>query len=159
MRVVGYLPPPYHDKLREYMTARSLSESAAIVKILKQFLDGSSASDQPASLELDVAIDDAIAPLKEDVAQLKMRVAVLEEALVSQKHFKPVKRTSHYYGAPPVLPPQNSVELARRLGVTASTVEEAHQKGEAYFRDWSRRMDPTKKSWYKQGELFHPLPD
>jgi len=33
------------------------------------------------------------------------------------------------------------------------------QKGDAYFRDWSRRMDPTKRSWYKRGELFYPESD
>jgi DNA-binding CsgD family transcriptional regulator len=153
MRVVGYLPPHYHDKLREYMQAESITESAALVKIVKRFFDGSSGSNQVANAKL----DDAIAPLKEDIAQLKRRVAVLEEASVTPRQFKSAKRTSHQYGTSPVLPPQTSSELARRLGVSAGTVEQAWQKGEAYFKDWSKRMDPAKRSWHKLGELFHPL--
>jgi len=43
------------------------------------------------------------------------------------------------------------------MGVSASTVDEAYQQGEDYFKNWSRRMDPTKRSWQKRGELFHPL--
>ena len=157
IRVVGYLPPHYHQKLRQYMEAQSITESAALVKIVKQFFDGSTGSNQIAKPELDAAIDDALAPLKQDIAKLSRRLAVLEEAKVTPKQFKPAKRTSHHYGTPPVLPPQTGTELARRLGVTASTVEEAWLKGEAYFKDWSRRMDPTKRSWHKIGELFHPL--
>jgi len=46
---------------------------------------------------------------------------------------------------------------SRRMGVSASTVDEAYQQGKDYFKNWSRRMDPTKRSWQKRGELFHPL--
>lgn len=62
----------------------------------------------------------------------------------------------HQYGPPPVLPPQTITQLARRLGVSAATLEEAAQKGEAEFRDWSRRRDPAQRSWERRGELFHP---
>ncbi len=57
------------------------------------------------------------------------------------------------------LPPQSSNDLAKRLGVSTGTLVQADEKGEAYFKDWSRRMDPTKKSWHKQGELFYPESD
>ncbi|MFB2971025.1 hypothetical protein ACE1CD_18800, partial [Aerosakkonema sp. BLCC-F183] len=38
-RIVGYLPPEYHNKLREYMKEQSLTESAALVRIVRQFFD------------------------------------------------------------------------------------------------------------------------
>ena len=57
------------------------------------------------------------------------------------------------------LPPQSCADLATRLGVSTGTLLEAEQKGEAYFQNWSKRMDPTKKSWVRRGELFHPESD
>jgi hypothetical protein len=152
IRVVGYLPPLYHEKLREYMQSHALTESAAIVALVKQFFDGDRAPERVALKEL----DEAVAPLKAQIALLERRLAVLEEAFVSKKQFKPGKRTSHQYKPSPVLPPQTLSQLARRLGVSAATVEEAAQKGEDEFRDWSRRIDPAKRSWYQRGELFHP---
>jgi predicted restriction endonuclease len=37
IRIVGYLQPDYHQKLRDYMAEQSLTESAALAKIIKQF--------------------------------------------------------------------------------------------------------------------------
>jgi hypothetical protein len=132
IRVVGYLPPLYHEKLREYMQSQTLTESAAIVAIVKQFFDGESGSERVASEEL----DEATAPLKAQMASLKRRLAVLESAFVSSQRSRSAKRAPYYqYGSPPVLPPQDITQLARRLGVSAATLEEAAQKDEAEFRD------------------------
>lgn len=153
VRVVGYLPPPAHEKLRQYMEEQSLSESAAIVKIVKQFFDGSIPTKAP-----DVAKEkaEAISELRADMVELKRRLAILEQAVVSgyQRAFTSSK-TSQRQRPQMTLPPQNCADLARRLGVSTGTLLEAEQKGETYFRDWSRRMDPTKRSWHKRGELFH----
>ena len=48
IRAVTYLPPQYHKQLRQYMKQQNLSESAAIVEIVKQFFE------QPAEPELKV---------------------------------------------------------------------------------------------------------
>ncbi|PSM48469.1 hypothetical protein C7Y66_14245 [Chroococcidiopsis sp. CCALA 051] len=152
IRVVGYLPPSYHEKLREYMQSQSLTESAAIVAIVKQFFDGKSGSERVAIEEL----NEATAPLKAQIALLERRLAVLEEAFVSRKQFKSTKRAPYQYGSPPVLPPQDITQLARRLGVSAATLESAAQKDETEFREWSRRRDPAQRSWERRGELFHP---
>lgn len=54
---VGYLPPPAHQQLCEYMKEESLSESAALVKIVKQFCDGSVETKAPdAAKEKDEAM-------------------------------------------------------------------------------------------------------
>ena len=47
VRVVGYLPPPAHKQLRQYMEEESLTESAAIIKMVKQLFDGSVESKAP----------------------------------------------------------------------------------------------------------------
>ncbi|PSB43738.1 hypothetical protein C7Y66_02405 [Chroococcidiopsis sp. CCALA 051] len=155
IRVVGYLPPPYHEKLREYMQSQSLTESAAIVAIVKQFFDGENGSEGVASQEL----DEATAPLKAQIALIERRLAVLESAFVSSQRSKPARRAPYQYGPPPVLPPQDITQLARRLGVSAATLEEAAQKSSDEFRDWSKRRDPAQRSWCKKGELFHPNSD
>ena len=155
IRVVGYLPPPYHEKLREYMQSQSLTESAAIVAIVKQFFDGENGSEGVAILEL----DEATAPLKAQIALIERRLAVLESAFVSSQRSKPARRAPYQYGPPPVLPPQDITQLARRLGVSAATLEEAAQKSSDEFRDWSKRRDPAQRSWCKKGELFHPNSD
>jgi len=155
IRVVGYLPPLYHEKLREYMQSQSLTESAAIVAIVRQFFDGENGSEGVASQEL----DEATAPLKAQIALIERRLAVLESAFVSSQRSKSARRAPYQYGPPPVLPPQDITQLARRLGVSATTLEEAAQKSEDEFREWSKRRDPAQRSWHKKGELFHPSSD
>jgi len=151
VRVVGYLPPAYHLKLQQYTESESLTESAALVKIIKQFFDS------PQVVEATPQKGDEIAELKADIAQLMRRLTILEQAVASGRQFNSGKSRTSYHAPPPKLPPQTLSELARRLGVGTGTVESAYQKGETYFRDWSKRMDPTKRSWEKRGELFHPL--
>jgi hypothetical protein len=157
IRIVGYLPPSYHQKLREYMKEQSLTESAALVLIVKQFFDPATETKVPETAK---EKDDAIAELKTDIAELKRHLMVLEQAVVSGKQRpKARSKTSQEQRPQVMLPPQSCTDLARRLGVSPDTIEEAYQKGEAYFKDWSRRMDPTKRSWHKRGELFHPESD
>ena len=152
IRVVGYLPPSYREKLREYMKAESLTESAALVKIIKQFFDGTAVA-----LVSEPILGDEIAELKMDVAQLQQRLTILEQAVTSGRQFSKTRARTEILAKPqPSLPPQTIANLARRLGVSTSTTDLAYQKGEANFRDWSRRMDPTKRRWHKRGELFHP---
>ncbi len=155
MRIVGYLPPAYHQKLREYMEQESLTESAALVKIVKQFFDDSTGTKAPEVVE---EKDDALAEFKADIAELKQRLMVLEQAVVSGKQ-RPFARskTSQKQRPQTILPPQSCADLARRLGVSPDTIEEAYQKGSAYFQDWCKRRDPSQRAWQKRGELFYPL--
>lgn len=157
VRVVGYLPPPAHEKLRQYMEEQSLTESAAIVKIVKQFFDGSMGAKAP---DVTKEKDDAISELRADMVELKRRLAVLEQAVVSGKQRQFANSKTPQRQRPLItLPPHSGTDLAKRLGVSTGTLIEAEQKGETYFRDWSRRMDPTKRSWHKRGELFYPESD
>lgn len=140
------------------MKEQSLTESAALVKIVKQFLDGSTGTKLSEAAN---EKDDAIAELRADIAELQRRLMVLEHAVVSGGKQRPFasSKTSQKQRPQTLLPPQSCADLARRLGVSPGTIEEACQQGEAYFRDWSKRMDPNKRSWLHRGELFHPESD
>lgn len=157
VRVVGYLPPPAHQQLRQYMEAESLSESAAIVKIVKHFFDSRVESKAPDAAKEQ---SEAIAELKADIVELRRRLAVLEQAVVSgkQRQFANSK-TPQKQRLLITLPPHSCADLARRLGVSTGTILEAEQKGEASFQNWSRRLDPTKRSWQKREQLFYPSSD
>lgn len=150
IRVVSYLPPSYHEKLCEYIQEQELTESAAIVKIIKHFFE------QPSG-KTDSEKDEGIASLKADIAQIMQRLAVLEEALASG-HSTQSRRLTIYHSEPS-LQPLKSDELAKRLGVIPSTVEREDKKGEAEFKSWSKRKDPASTAWQKRGDLFHPLSD
>lgn len=156
VRVVGYLPPAYHMKLREYMQAQSLTESAALGAIVKQFFDsgtGTTVANADSSV--------GMAELKADMTALQGRLVVVEQAILrgGLQSYSTRPRKANQYGTPPVLSPQTASELARRLGVNASTVESEWLKGEAHFKEWSQRKDPSQRGWRKRGELFHPLPE
>lgn len=151
IRIVGYLPPDYHGKLREYMQKQSLTESAALVRIIKQFFDGP--NDEPAHLD-----NEAIQELQEQFAELSRRMAVLETAVISAPNRSPGKRPT-ITPPTPVLRPQTRNDLAKRLGVTPESVVEASSQSDQYFRQWSKQKDPASKGWYRQGNLFYPISD
>jgi hypothetical protein len=154
-RIVGYLPPPYHEKLREYVEQESLTESAALVKIVKHFFDGSTGTKVSEAAK---EKDDATPELRADIAELKRRLMLLEQAVVGkQRPFG--SKTPQRQRPQTLLPPQSCADLARRLGVSPDTIEETYQKGEAYFQDWCKRRDPSQRAWQKRGELFYPLSD
>ncbi len=141
------------------MKEQSLTESAAIIKIVKHFFDSSVESKAPDAAK---EKDQAIADIKADVVELKQRLAGLEQAVVSglPRPFANSRTSQSQRQRPQMaLPPQSCADLARRLGVSTGTIEEALDKGEAYFQNWSKRIDPTKRSWLCRGELFYPESD
>lgn len=146
IRTVGYLPPAIHQQLRQYMTTHSLTESAALVKIVNQFFNS-----QPTPNSIELEMD----TLKTEVAGLKLRLGTIEAALASPRRTSVRSSTAQY--TTPILPPQTQLQLARRLGIGTEMLAEAAGKGEAYFKDWSQSRDPAKRSWVQRGDHFHPL--
>jgi hypothetical protein len=71
IRIVGYLPPDQHQKLRDYMAQQSLTKSAALVTILKQFFEAA-----PALTAVAVASE-----TRETFAQLRTEIAEFEGEL------------------------------------------------------------------------------
>lgn len=91
VRIVGYLPPNYHQKLCDYMAEQSLIESAALVKIIKQFFEASPTLSAEAIAS---ETRENFAQLRAEIAELRGRVAVLESGGIqrqfnksSPKHF------------------------------------------------------------------------
>lgn len=157
IRIVGYLPPQYHEKLREYMKEQSITESTALVKIIKQFFDGTLSANVS---EVTSQKEDVVASLEADMARIKHRLMVLEEEVTSIKQRRVGKSQTYPFPRTPVkLLPQTEEQLSTRLGVMPSEIQSAVEKGEDYFKDWSKRRDPALRTWQKRENLFHPLSD
>lgn len=152
-RIVGYLPAEQHQKLRDYMAEQSLTESAALVKIIKQFFEAAPALSAEA-----VASEtrENFARQQAEIAGLQGRVAALEAGI--QRQFK---SSPHFAAGQPAmkLRPLKAADLAKRLGVSAETIENAANGGSAAFREWSKRRDPASRAWLHQGNLFYPQED
>jgi hypothetical protein len=154
-RILGYLPPQYHHKLREYMEEQSLTESAALVRIVRQFFALTVTANVPQTTSQK---DDAIASLQADMASIKQQMALLEQEVASiQRRRGAYSKTYPFPSSPVKPPPLSSAQLASRLGVSESSVEEASEKGEDYFKDWSKTKDPALQAWQKRGNLFYLL--
>ncbi|MGE5660530.1 MAG: hypothetical protein ACM37W_28410 [Actinomycetota bacterium] len=154
IRIVGYLPPNYYGKLQDYIAQESLTESAALVKIVKQFFDAAPAlSEEAIASEL----RDALAQLQAEIAELQGRVTALEARGVQPQPLKTAFKPTLVRQPQMVLRPLKAADLAKRLGVSAEAVEAAAAKDSASFQEWSKRRDPAFRAWQKQGNLFHPL--
>jgi hypothetical protein len=156
IRIVGYLPPDNYQKLRDYMAQQSLTESAALVKIIKQFFEAA-----PALSAETVASEtrETFAQMRAEIAELRGRVTALETAGIQRQFHKTSPK--HFGSQQPsmTLRPLKAADLAKRLGVSAEAVENAADRGSADFLEWSKRRDPASRAWQKQGNLFHPKQD
>ena len=85
VRIVGYLPPDQHQKLRDYMVQQSLTESAALIKIIKQFFEAAPALSAEA-----VASEtrETFAQMRAEIAELRGRLAALETAGIQRQYNK-----------------------------------------------------------------------
>lgn len=142
-RIVGYLPSDYHRRLRQFMDEQGLSESAALVQIVKEFFDGKQSNPE-------------IETLKSQIAQLQQRMAVVEGVLAAASGRGRSKQSG--YGMPMVEPVQRkeltAAQLAERLKVSEAEVEEAASQGTEHFRKWSKSHDPALLVWENRGGLF-----
>ncbi|MBE9229680.1 hypothetical protein IQ264_30200 [Phormidium sp. LEGE 05292] len=80
LRVVGYLPPSIHEKLRQYMESESITESTAVVKIIKQFFDGTTVAKATQTIQTQ-----EIAFLKASIKELQERLTILEQTVAEKK--------------------------------------------------------------------------
>lgn len=156
IRIVGYLPPDYHQKLRDYMVEQSLTESAALAKIIRQFFEA-----VPALSAEAVASEtrETFAQLRSEIADLHGRVAALETAGIQRQFNKTSPKNFGAEQSPITLRPLKAADLAKRLGVSAETIENAAAKGSSSFVEWSKRRDPGSRAWHKKGNFYHPNPD
>jgi hypothetical protein len=74
-RVVGYIQPENHAKLRQFMDEHDVTESKALDLILGEYFG----VDVPrvtlgSTPDVDSKIDEAIAPLKQELEEIKLRL-------------------------------------------------------------------------------------
>lgn len=133
-RVVGYIQPDTHAKLKHYMEQNNVSESKALDLILGEYFG----VDVPrvtvgSTPDVDSKINEAIAPLQRQIDEL----AELRSLLMSSS-----KRQVNSANEELSL---NQADLAKRLGCDAATV--SRKRGREDFTNWSRERDPERKGW------------
>ena len=157
IRAVTYLPPQYHKQLRQYMKQQKLSESAAIVEIIKQFFDEPAEPDTELKAWVEATITEQLAETQTEVAQLKAQMELMQQLLGEAMSGKTPRKSKTQPMGKPQLQPLTVENLAKRLGVNTGTVEKEAAKGAEHFYSWSRSKDVGNVSWEKRGTLYHPL--
>ena len=97
--------------------------------------------------------------MRSELADLHRRVAALETAGIQRQFNKNSPKNLGVEQPPITLRPLKAAELAKRLGVSAETVESAAASGSDSFVEWSKRRDPGSRAWHKQGNFYHPNQD
>ncbi len=157
IRAVSYLPPQYHKQLRQYMKRQKLSESAAIVEIIKQFFDEPAEPEPELKAYVDTVVSEQLTETQTEIAQLKAQMELMQQLLSEAMTGKTPRKSRSQPVGKPQLQPLTVENLARRLGVNTSTVEQEAAKGNEHFHSWSRGKDMSRVSWEKRGALYHPL--
>jgi hypothetical protein len=156
IRAVTYLPPKYHKQLRQYSKQQKLSESAAIVEIIKQFFDEPAEPDSELKAWIEATITEQLTETQTEVAQLKAQMEMMQQLLGETMTGKTPRKSKSQPGKPQ-LQPLTVENLAKRLGVNIGTVEQEAAKGNDHFHSWSRSKDMSRVAWEKRGTLYHPL--
>ncbi len=80
-RVVGYIQPQTHDKLKQFMEEYSVSESKALDLILGEYFGVEvprvTLSSTP---DIDSKISDALAPIRQELAELRAELGKSNQA-------------------------------------------------------------------------------
>ena len=80
-RVVGYIQPQNHEKLKQFMEEYSVSESKALDLILGEYFGVEvprvALSSTP---DIDSRINDAIAPIRQELAELRAELGKSNQA-------------------------------------------------------------------------------
>ncbi len=157
IRAVTYLPPQYHKQLRQYMKQHKLTESAAIVEIVKKFFDGTPEPDTSLKTWVEDIVTEHLAETQTEVETLKAQMAQMQQLLTGVMSGRTPRKSYRQSFSKPQLMPLKASDLARRLGVNTDTVEKEAAKGNDHFHSWSRNKDMSSVAWEKRGDLYHPL--
>lgn len=135
-RVVGYVQPETHAKLKQFMKECNVSESKALDLILGEYFGVEVPRVAPSStLDIDSKINEAIAPLQSQLDELRAALTV--------------RRCSPEDTSGGVIPARlTQGQLADRLGVARETIGRHNDRGD--LQGWSRRVDPDGVGWRHQ---------
>jgi len=164
IRAVTYVPPDYHKKLRQYMKRHNLTESAALVQMIKQFFDGEQPQlNSELRTEVEQIVQDQVKLLKEDIDLLKSQIALMQQLLDKTSSAETTRRSSNSANSNHPrsllrLTPKTEEELTRRLGVNTGSVSKEFAKGAEHFSHWSQQKDPSGIGWHRRGDgLYYPV--
>lgn len=139
------------------MKKQKLSESAAIVEIIKQFFEGTPKPDTELKAYVEAIVSEQLTETQTEVAQLKAQMELMQQLLGEAMSGKTPRKSKSQPIGKPQLQPLKAEELAKRLGVNTNTVEQEAARGDEHFHSWSRSKDMSRVSWEKRGTLYHPL--
>lgn len=163
IRAVTYVPPDYHKKLRQYMKRHNLTESAALVQMIKQFFDGEQPQfNSDLKNEVEELVQEQLKQFKEDIDLLKEQMILMEQLLDKKKPVETNRRSpnsvNHHPRSLLRLTPKTEEELTRRLGVNTGNVAKEFAKGADHFSYWSQQKDPSGIGWHRRGDgLYYPV--
>lgn len=161
IRAVTYVPPDYHKKLRQYMKRYNLTESAALVQMIKQFFDGEEPQlSSELKTEVEQIVQEQLKPVQGDLDLLKGQMALMQQFINKPPSGEGVRRsvTSSIPRTSPRLTPKTEEELTQRLGVEARAVAKEASKGGDHFSQWSQHKDPSGIGWQRRGDgLYYPV--
>ena len=167
IRAVTYVPPDYHKKLRQYMKRHNLTESAALVQMIKQFFDGEQPPFNPElKTEVEEILQEQLKLFKEDIDLLKDQMSLMQQLLDKKTSVETTRRSSisvnnvnnNHPRSLLRLTPKTEEELTRRLGVNTGNVAKEFSKGAEHFSHWSQQKDPSGIGWHRRGDgLYYPV--
>jgi hypothetical protein len=158
IRAVTYLPPEYYQKLTNFAKQQNLTESAALIQIVKQFFDADSQSDPLQKAMIEEIVKEQLANTEAEILTLKAQIEQLQQLLSGVMSGKAgARKTRSTSITKPKLQPLKAEDLANRLGVNPETVEKEAALGNEHFLVWSKGKDIGRVSWEKRGELYYPL--
>ncbi|EAW36000.1 hypothetical protein [Lyngbya sp. PCC 8106] len=160
IRAVTYLPPKYHQKLKDYANQKNLTESATLVEIVKQFFEGNSPqNNSPDRTIIEEIVKEQLAGTEAEIVTLKAQMEQMQQLLAGVMSGKTTARKTRSTPSfvKPKLQPLKAEDLANRLGVTPETVEKEAHRGNEHFLAWSKSKDIGRVSWEKRGELYYPI--
>ena len=137
------------------MKQQKLSESAAIVEMIKQFFEGTPEPDTELKAWVEAIVTDQLRETQTEIVQLKAQMELMQQLLkenLTTKTSRKSRSPSTQFKVQPLSPEQ----LAKKLGVTVETLEAEYAKGVAHFRIWTSNKGSV-LLWQKQGDLYYPL--
>ncbi|HAN75128.1 MAG TPA: hypothetical protein DCQ51_00880 [Planktothrix sp. UBA8407] len=164
IRAVTYVPPDYHKKLRQYMKRHNLTESAALVQMIKQFFDGEQPQfNSELKTEVEEILQEQLKLFKEDIDLLKDQMSLMQQLLDKKTSVETTRRSSssvnnNHPRSLLRLTPKTEEELTCRLGVNRGNVVKEFDKGAEHFSHWSQQKDPSGIGWHRRGDgLYYPV--
>lgn len=144
--VVDYVPKQLYDCLEQLKDERGLhSVSQAVNAVLEDYF-GSGPRQTVSGQPLRQLVED----LRGEVANLKKQVSQLEQTFTTNP-------TSQLTGPMSQSELLNQKQLADRLGVDTTVIEQ-HKTDGKEFTEWSKSKDPERISWrYTEGNLFRRI--